>query len=363
MNGEDVLQLALNGELSEQEALRYLGDVCDDDELVREIVEKVASASVIGGNVHVAGNLVDWLKGKCRGNKALLASVIALMLASGTLSAHVVEKGDTLWRLGGGTAKGVESILALNPSLTVDTTLKPGMKVVLPSEVPKKQAVGDAYVVRKGDTLSGIAKKLGVPLKDLIAWNPQLTDVDRLTVGQPLNTAKPKDGDGKEQVGKTPATAPAKKLSADGELVARVIYAESGNSVEEMEMIAHVIVNRMKSNLFPAKAGDVVRQRGQFSCVSGRDGNARWKEWSPELNATTRKACELAEKVMNGDASGMKGSDDMLFYCTKALARNGVGKGDDGLAREYGHPSGWGTYSTFTPVDTSANHVFYSCRK
>ena len=362
MNGEDVLQLALNGDLSEQDAIRYLGDVCDDDELVREIVEKVASASVIGGKVHVAWNLVDWLKGKCNGNRALLAGVIALMLASGTLSAHVVEKGDTLWRLGGGTAKGIEGILALNPSLTVDTTLKPGMKIVLPSEVPKKQAVGERYVVQKGDTLSGIAKKLGMPLKDLIALNPQLVDVDRLTVGQSLNTAKPKDGE-KPATGQPPATTPATKLSADGELVARVIYAESGSSVEEMEMIAHVIVNRMKSNLFPAKAGDVVRQRGQFSCVSGKDGNARWKEWSPELNATTRKACELARKVMNGDASGMKGSDDMLFYCTKAMARNGVGKGDDGLAKEYGHPSGWGTYSTFTPVDTSANHVFYSCRK
>ena len=38
MNENDVLQLALNGDLSEQDAIEDLEGVCDDGELVREIV-------------------------------------------------------------------------------------------------------------------------------------------------------------------------------------------------------------------------------------------------------------------------------------------------------------------------------------
>ena len=354
MNENDVLQLALNGDLSEQDAIRYLGSVCDDDRLVREIVERVASASVIGGNVRVAWDLVGWPQGKCGGNRALMTGAIALMLSSGMLSAHVVRRGDTLWSLGGGTRKGMEDVLALNSGLTEDTVLKPGMRIVLPGE--SRGAAGTYRVVR-GDTMSGIAKKLGVSLKDLVSWNPQVKDVDRLSVGQELNTSKPADGGSKSD---KPAQ---QKVDEKTDFVARVIYAESGNSVDEMEMIAHFIVNRMRSGMFPSGAYDVVRQRGQFSCATGTDGNVKWKNWSRDLNAMTKKAYELAEKVMKGDASGMKGSDSVLFYCTKSLARNGVGKGSDGLAKDYGHPRGWGSYSTFTPVETSANHVFYECER
>ena len=354
MNEYDILQRALNGDLSERDAIEHLDSVCDDDELIREIVEKVASASVMGRGVRVAWSLVDWLKGKCRGNNALMAGAIALMLSSGTLSAHVVQEGDTLWRLGGGTKKGVENVLALNSGLTENTVLKPGMKIVLPNEPSVESGT---YKVMKGDTMSGIAKKLGVSLKDLVSWNPQVKDVDRLAVGQELNTSKPADGGSKSD---KPAQ---QKTDAKTDFVARVIYAESGNSVDEMEMIAHLIVNRMKSGMFPSGAYDVVRQKGQFSCATGTDGNVRWKNWSRDLNAMTKKAYELAEKVMKGDASGMKGKDSALFYCTKSLARNGVGKGSEGLAKDYGHPKGWGSYSTFTPVETSANHVFYECEK
>ena len=355
MNEYDILQRALNGDLSEQDAIEYLDSVCNDDELIREIVEKVASASVMGRGVRVAWSLVDWLKEKCGGNRALMAGAIALMLSSGTLSAHVVQEGDTLWRLGGGTRKGVENVLALNPGLAENAVLKRGMKIVLPNETGVESGT---YKVMKGDTMSGIAKKLGVSLKDLVSWNPQVKDVDRLSVGQELNTSKPVDGGGSK------SDKPAQqKVDEKTDFVARVIYAESGNSVEEMEMIAHLIVNRMKSGMFPSGAYDVVRQRGQFSCATGTDGNVKWKNWSRDLNAMTKKAYELAEKVMKGDASGMKGGDSALFYCTKSLAKKGVGKGTKGLAKEYGHPKGWGSHSTFTPVEESANHVFYECEK
>jgi len=362
-----IMELALDGRLSEQQAISYINSVCDDERLVNEILQKVAIASVIStSNMKVAFNVIEWLKQKCVGNKELMAGVIALMLSNGLLSAHTIQKGDSLWRLGGGTPKGVENILALNTGLTKDTVLKPGMKVILPSEVQPKPAqpktLNTYYEVKQGDTFSGIAKRLGITTEMLKGFNPQIKDVNKLSIGQKVFLDMQAIRNLRNQ---KPATKPQTKTDAKTDFVARVIYAESGNSVEEMEMIAHLIINRMKSGMFPSTAYDVVRQRRQFSCVGGADGNVKYKNYSRNLNKATQKCYELAEKVVAGDASGLKGSDDYTFYCTKNLAKKGVGinSTSKGLDGTYGHPSGWGSFSVFKPVETSANHVFYTCTK
>lgn len=63
------------------------------------------------------------------------------------------------------------------------------MGVVFLAVVQPKQAAaqspGDTYVVRSGDTLAKIAAELGIPQDVLVATN-QLTDVNRLDVGQIL---------------------------------------------------------------------------------------------------------------------------------------------------------------------------------
>ena len=370
---EKIIQLALDGRLDENQAVQYIDSVCDDKELVEEILQKVATAGVIGtSNMKVAFNVVEWLKAKCSGNKKLMAGVIALLISNGVLGAYEIHKGDTLWKLGGGTPKGVENLLALNTDLTKDSVLRPGMKIVLPSETQKKPsapAKQDAsllgktyYEVKQGDTFSGIAKKLGITVDMLKGFNPQIKDIGKLSIGDKIyldmNAIRA------FRTGK-PVATPKTPTDAKTDFVARVIYAESGNSVEEMEMIAHLIVNRMKSGMFPSTAYDVVRQRRQFSCVGGADGNVKYKNYSRNLNKATQKCYELAEKVVAGDASGLSGSDDYVFYCTKNLARNGVGinPSSKGLDGTYGHPSGWGSYSVFKPVETSANHVFYTCAK
>ena len=358
---DDILQLALNGQLTEEQAIGYLESVCGDRGLVREIVQKVATASVIGtdSRVRVAWDLVEWLKDKCTGNRALMTGVLALMLTSGALSAHEVKKGDTLWSLGGGTSKGVEKVLVLNPGMTRDTVLKPGMKIVLPNE-----AKGNGtYTVAKGDTFYGIARKLGMTVDALKALNPQVSDISKLSVGQKINTSGTVQKAEKKQVQKA-VQKPAQQAPVDAktDYVARVIYAESGNSVDEMEMIAHVIVNRMKDSSFPSSAYGVVTQDMQFSCTSGTDGNVKWRNYKSNGSDAMKECYRLAKQVVKKDASGLKGRDDVTFYCTKSMARQCDGKVENGTAlqKEYGHPKGWGTRSVFTPVETSANHVFYT---
>lgn len=59
--------------------------------------------------------------------------------------------------------------------------------VVVTDEAP---VVTLGYTVVSGDTLSKIARKNGVSLQDLIKANPQLSDVNKLKVGQVLNVNK-----------------------------------------------------------------------------------------------------------------------------------------------------------------------------
>jgi LysM repeat protein len=54
------------------------------------------------------------------------------------------------------------------------------------------------YVVHKGDTLSGIAKRFGVSLSDLEAANPQIEDFDLIFPHQVINIPGPDSEDGSE---------------------------------------------------------------------------------------------------------------------------------------------------------------------
>ena len=52
---------------------------------------------------------------------------------------------------------------------------------------PPPGSAATAYTVAKGDTMTWIAKKLGVTLNALIAANPQVKNPDKINVGQVLN--------------------------------------------------------------------------------------------------------------------------------------------------------------------------------
>ena len=49
------------------------------------------------------------------------------------------------------------------------------------------------YIVEKGDTLSGIAEKLGIKLKDILKANPQIINPDKIEVGQKITIKSVKE--------------------------------------------------------------------------------------------------------------------------------------------------------------------------
>ena len=51
-----------------------------------------------------------------------------------------------------------------------------------------------AYKVKSGDTVSQIAKRMGVRIQDIVAANPNLKDVNKIKVGQSLKIPKARTG-------------------------------------------------------------------------------------------------------------------------------------------------------------------------
>jgi len=80
---------------------------------------------------------------------------------------HVIQKGNTLWGIHKLYDVPVEDIVAINPG--VQNGLQEGQIVYIPVPVISSEK---AHIVVAGETLSSIARKYDVSVKDLEKWNP-----------------------------------------------------------------------------------------------------------------------------------------------------------------------------------------------
>lgn len=106
-----------------------------------------------------------------------LAALSIFLLTCPTLAlaakTHVIRKNDTLYSLSKKYHVTVKELKSANNM--VDRHLKPGDRLVIPPRTIASADVrerggkfrGDSYKVRRGDTLSGVARKTGVAVSDL----------------------------------------------------------------------------------------------------------------------------------------------------------------------------------------------------
>jgi len=96
--------------------------------------------------------------------------------ASGT---YTVKKGDTLTKIANAHGTTVSELVRLN-SIQNPNLIHPGQKLKLPG------GSGPTYhIVKRGDTVSGLAKRYGSTVKQIGSWN-KLKDVNLIRVGQKL---------------------------------------------------------------------------------------------------------------------------------------------------------------------------------
>ena len=91
---------------------------------------------------------------------------------------YIVKKGDSLWKIARENNITVPELIDLN-NLN-DLTLQINQKLL----IPKKNKDNDTYIVKKGDTLWSIAKKLNVEVNELKKLNNLESNL--LSIGQEL---------------------------------------------------------------------------------------------------------------------------------------------------------------------------------
>jgi LysM repeat protein len=124
----------------------------------------------------------------------------ALIKGSAGVDIYIVNHRDTLSQIARDFNTTLSNLLKLNPAITNPNLIYAGQRLNVPSLSVSPQptpipsptttppaTTGQIYIVQKGDTMNKIARRLGITLAALVKVNPQVTNINRIYVGQKLN--------------------------------------------------------------------------------------------------------------------------------------------------------------------------------
>ena len=87
---------------------------------------------------------------------------------------HVVEAGDTVYKLARKYDVKLFDIMRLNPYVNV-YNLQVGDEICIPTMAAKPEKT---YIINEGDTIAQILKAFDVEFEDLARWNPTLREIE-----------------------------------------------------------------------------------------------------------------------------------------------------------------------------------------
>ncbi len=221
--------------------------------------------------------------------KMLSAMVIALILSlivsvSASAATYTTVSGDSLYKIG--QIFGTSTTTLMKDNNLTSTMLGIGQKLYVDC---------DTYTVKKGDTLYAISRNYGITLTSLRRANNIYTDL--ILAGQVLN----KPG----SVPSSPKPVTDSYLQADIDLLARLISAEAiGESYEAKVAVGAVVMNRVKSPLWPSTISSVIYQN-----ING------YAQFTPVVNGMiNRQADADSIKAAEAALSGADPTNGAMFY-------------------------------------------------
>lgn len=107
---------------------------------------------------------------------------------------HMVKQGDTLYLIAKKYNVSLEEMIKANPSISNPDEITVGMKVKIPTQPKSALDVIHHHIVQQGDSLWKLSKVWGVQLSDMIKANPQLKNPNALLSGEVVNIPQSSHG-------------------------------------------------------------------------------------------------------------------------------------------------------------------------
>lgn len=227
---------------------------------------------------------------------------LSLSLTSSAFAAtYTTVSGDSLYKISQVFNTTITNLVSDNNLTT--TNLNIGQELLVPCK---------SYIVQKGDTLYLIARKYNTPLAVLRRANNIYTNY--IDIGQELNIPVLKTEVPSTTLSvteETAAPAPVTETAAptysanDLDLLSRLIMAEAqGESYDAKVAVGAVVMNRVKSNLFPNTVNDVIYQN-----ING------YVQFTPVSNGWINKPANADSiKAAKEALSGVDTTNGALFY-------------------------------------------------
>lgn len=160
----------------------------------------------------------------------LAATIIALLPLTAFADPHTVRPGETLSEIAERYGVPVRDLAALNGISNPDHIVI-GQQLAIASSRPGGFAAQQEYRIQPGDSLSGIAARFGVSVADLVALNG-LADPDHIVAGRtlaiPAASAPVRATSGPARNVEQELRAAAAEFGVDTSLVLAVAWQESG---------------------------------------------------------------------------------------------------------------------------------------
>ncbi|MFZ5642731.1 MAG: LysM peptidoglycan-binding domain-containing protein [Bacillota bacterium] len=233
--------------------------------------------------------------------KLVLCLVLLFSFSGQTLAAtHTVRSGESLWKIASHYGISTGSLKAAN-NIKGDS-IYPGQKLYVPEKG------NGVYTVRPGDTLYIIASRNGIPVSQLMTLNGLKSSL--IYPGQQLKIMATSPGGSLNSAGVSRGGAERGAVGnispSEFDLLARIITAEADNqSFETKVAVGAVILNRVKSGIFPNSISGVVNQV---------DAGGKY-QFEPVLNGwINRPASPLAIKAAREALNGVDPTGGALFF-------------------------------------------------